>query len=155
MNIRQATLDDLDQLVPLFDSYRQFYKQPSDLALARSFLRERLTRAESVIFLAFDDQQRAIGFTQLYPSFSSVLAARLFILNDLFVHPDARRSGAGVALLHAAADFGRAEHAVELELSTAVTNHAAQALYEREGWRRDQDFYVYRLGLLPPGSAGQ
>lgn len=147
MNIRRATLDDLDRLVPLFDGYRQFYGQPSDLALARSFLSERLVRSQSVIFLAFDDQERAIGFTQLFPSFSSTSAARLFILNDLFVRPDARRSGAGSALLRAATDFGRAAGAVELELSTAATNNTAQALYDREGWQRDQDFHVYRLRL--------
>ncbi len=155
MNVRRATLEDLDQLVPLFDSYRQFYERPSDPTLARSFLRERLAHGQSVVFLAFDEQQRAIGFTQLYPSFSSVSAARLFILNDLFIHPDARRSGAGAALLRAAADFGRAANAVEIELSTAISNHAAQALYEGEGWRRDEDFYVYRLSLTPPESAGQ
>ena len=150
MNIRQATLADLDKLVPLFDGYRQFYSQPSNPALARSFLSERLARSQSVIFLAFDAEGRAIGFTQLFPSFSSISAARLFILNDLFVSPDARRSGAGAALLLAAADFGRANNAVELELTTAITNKGAQALYEREGWQRDQDFYVYRLSLRSP-----
>jgi GNAT superfamily N-acetyltransferase len=147
MNVRQATPEDLEHLAPLFDGYRQFYGQSPNLSLARSFLSERLARSESVIFLAFDAQERAIGFTQLYPSFSSVSAARTFILNDLFVTPDARRSGAGLVLLRAAADFARAAKAVELELSTAMSNHGAQALYEREGWRRDQDFLVYRLRL--------
>ena len=147
MNVRRATLDDLEHLAPLFDGYRQFYGQPPDVALARSFLSERLTRSESVIFLAFDAQQRAIGFTQLYPSFSSVSAARTFVLNDLFVTPGARRGGAGLALLRAAADFGRAAQAVELELSTAMSNHGAQALYESEGWQQDRDFFVYRLRL--------
>ncbi len=153
MNTRRATPDDLDELVPLFDGYRQFYGQPSDLALARSFLSERLAHDQSVIYLAFDDEQRALGFTQLFPSFSSVSAARLFILNDLFVHPNARGRGVGAALLRVAADFGRAAKAVELELSTATTNKTAQALYEREGWRRDQDFHVYRLPLGAHGSA--
>jgi GNAT superfamily N-acetyltransferase len=147
MNVRQATADDLEHLAPLFDGYRQFYGQSPNLALARSFLSERLARSESVIFLAFDAQERAIGFTQLYPSFSSVSAAPTFILNDLFVTPEARRSGAGLALLRAAADFGRSVKAVELELSTAMSNHGAQALYEREGWRRDREYFVYRLRL--------
>jgi GNAT superfamily N-acetyltransferase len=150
MNIRQATPDDLDNLAPLFDSYRQFYEQPPDLALARSFLSERIDRSESVILVAFDAQDRAIGFTQLFPSFSSVSAARVFILNDLFVAPEARRSGVGVALLRAAVDFGRAANAVGLELSTAMSNHGAQALYEREGWQRDQEFFVYRLRVQSP-----
>jgi len=147
MNIRRATPADLEHLAPLFDAYRQFYEKPSNPALARSFLSERLARSESVIFLAFDAEQRAIGFTQLYPSFSSVSAGRTFVLNDLFVSPDARRSGAGAALLQAAVDFGRTANAIELELSTAVSNHGAQALYEREGWKRDQEFFVYRLRL--------
>ncbi len=150
INIRQAKLDDLDALIPLFDSYRQFYGQPSDLALARSFLSERLRHQQSVIFLAFDEQQRAVGFTQLYPSFSSVSAARIFILNDLFVSPDARRSGIGSGLLRAAANFGRTANALRLELSTAETNRAAQTLYEREGWQRGSGYYVYDLQLQPP-----
>jgi GNAT superfamily N-acetyltransferase len=147
MDIRQATADDLDMVAPLFDGYRQFYGKPPDLALARSFLGERLARQQSVILFACDDAQEAIGFTQLYPSFSSVSAARVFILNDLFVAEGCRGKGVGAALLRAAADFGRAAGAIELELTTAITNKTAQALYEREGWQRDREFYVYRLAL--------
>ena len=153
MNIRQATLDDLDTVAPLFDGYRQFYGRSADLPLARSFLFERLVHRQSVIFLAFATQQRAVGFTQLFPSFSSVSAARVFILNDLFVCQDARRCGVASALLRAAADFGRAAGAVRLQLSTATTNESAQALYESEGWQRDQAFYVFSLPLQSPGNA--
>jgi len=88
-----------------------------------------------------------MGFTQLYPSFSSVSAARIFILNDLFVVPEARRSGLGRQLLSAAKDFGQKEAAVGLTLSTEVTNEAAQGLYESEGWVRQRDFYTYQLAL--------
>src|SRR6266702_6632429 len=94
----RAGLDDLEALVPLFDGYRRFYGQPADLVAARAFLSERIKRNESVIFLAIREGSVA-GFTQLYPSFSSVAAERLWILNDLFVAPDARRTGAGRALL--------------------------------------------------------
>ena len=147
MTIRQATTDDLDLVVPLFDDYRQFYGRVSDLALARSFLAERLLHQQSVILLAFDVQQRAVGFTQLFPSFSSASAARIFILNDLFVVPEMRRRGFGSALLQEAAEFARAASAVRLQLSTAATNETAQAVYEREGWRRDQTFHVYHFPL--------
>src|SRR5436190_18552595 len=94
---RQATVDDLDLLVPLFDSYRQFYRQPSEPERARRFLLERFEHNQSVIFLAFEGAG-ARGFTQLYPSFSSGAMARIFILNDLFVAPEARARGAGSAL---------------------------------------------------------
>ena len=89
----------------------------------------------------------AVGFTQLFPSFSSVSAARIFILNDLFVSPEARRRSVGSLLLDAAARFGREVGAVRLTLSTEVTNDKAQALYEREGWKRQTEFYSYDLVL--------
>lgn len=144
--VRRAEARDLDALVPLFDGYRQFYGQPSDPKRARTFLGERLARGDSTVFLAEDDG-RAVGFTQLYPSFSSVRTGRLFVLNDLFVTPAARRTGAARALLDAAAAFAKAEGAVGLTLSTGVENRPAQTLYEAMGWVRDTRFYSYGLSL--------
>lgn len=146
VEVRQAIRADLDLLVPLFDAYRQFYHQPSDIERARRFLLERFEHEQSVIFMAFEDAS-AIGFTQLYPSFSSGAMARIFILNDLFVAPEARRCGAGSALLQAAAQYGRRVGALRLVLSTEVTNTTAQSLYERTGWKRDTVFCVYQLAL--------
>jgi GNAT superfamily N-acetyltransferase len=146
LEVRQATVADLDLLVPLFDAYRQFYRQPSELERARRFLRERFEHNQSVIFLAFADAE-AVGFTQLYPSFSSGAMARIFILNDLFVAPGWRRRGAGTALLEAAAEFGRRAGALRMVLSTEITNEAAQSVYEKMGWKRDTVFCVYQLAL--------
>ena len=142
--VRQATLDDLETLVPLFDAYRRFYRQSGDLDGARRFLKERLEHDQSVVFLAVANET-PIGFTQLFPSFSSTAMARIFILNDLFVAPQARRSGAGAALLNAAAQFAKREGAVRLTLSTELSNTTAQAVYERTGWKRDEVFCVYHL----------
>jgi GNAT superfamily N-acetyltransferase len=144
--VRQATAADLNLLVPLFDAYRQFYRQPSDPQGAWRFLIERFERNESVIILALEDAA-AIGFTQLYPSFSSGAMARIFILNDLFVAPEARRRGVGAALLQAAAEYGRSAGARRLVLSTEITNTAAQSVYEKMGWRRDMVFCAYQLEL--------
>lgn len=147
--VRQATIADLDLLVPLFDAYRRFYRQPGDLDLARRFLLDRIQHNQSIIFVALQQNGTAIGFTQLFPSFSSASAGRIFILNDLFVAPQARRHGVGAALLDAAASFGRAAGALRLTLSTEISNETAQALYEANGWRRQTDFYVYNLPLEP------
>jgi GNAT superfamily N-acetyltransferase len=146
VEVRQATAADVNLLAPLFDAYRQFYRQPSEPERARRFLLERLEHNQSVILLAFDDAA-AIGFTQLYPSFSSGAMAPIFILNDLFVAPEARRRGAGSALLQAAAEYGRRTGALRLVLSTEVTNTSAQSVYERMGWTRDTVFCVYQLAL--------
>jgi GNAT superfamily N-acetyltransferase len=146
VTVRQATIADLDILVPLFDAYRRFYRLKSDQEGARHFLADRLEHAQSVLFLAFLDGVPA-GFTQLYPSFSSGAMAPIFILNDLFVVPEARRHGAGAALLKEAAAYGRREGAVRLVLSTELINTTAQAVYERAGWRRDTVFCVYQLTL--------
>ena len=146
MTIRRAGAGYLDIVAPLFDSYRRFYRLIGDLDAARLFLRDHMERNESVIFVAFEDG-KAVGFTQLYPSFSSGAMARIFVLNDLFVAPEARRSGVGSAFLRAAAEFGRAEGAVRLVLSTELTNTVAQSIYEKNGWKRDTAFCVYQLAL--------
>ena len=146
LTIRRADISDLPALTDLFDGYRQFYEQPSDLAGARSFLTERLTKQDSVIFVA-EDAPFLQGFTQLYPSFSSTRMARIFILNDLFVSPRARKKGVAAALLSAAADYAEGKGAIRLTLSTAHGNAAAQALYQREGWIRDDHFQTFNLSL--------
>ena len=144
MLVRRAGLADLDDLAPLFDGYRQFYGQRSDLAGARAFLAERLRRDESVIFVAYADEG-ALGFTQLYPSFSSVSVKRLWILNDLFVSPTARRGGVGRRLLERAREWAVETDAKGLTLTTALTNSAARSLYESCGWRLDDEFAHYQL----------
>jgi ribosomal protein S18 acetylase RimI-like enzyme len=148
MHIHQATLTDLDQLAPLFDAYRQFYKQPADLTGVHAFLTERIERNESVIFLARSKDGEPLGFTQLYPSFTSTGMKRIFVLNDLFVAPAGRCQGIGKLLLHAAADHARAQGAARLTLSTAIDNHTAQSLYEANGWLRDTQFFSYSLSLI-------
>jgi len=144
LQVVHAGPEHLEALAPLFDGYRQFYKQASDVNAARAFLGARLQREESVIFLALESA-RGLGFTQLYPSFSSVSMRRLWILNDLFVSPEARGKGVGEALLARAAEFARDSGAVGLQLETATDNFPAQRLYERCGWKRETDFYTYVL----------
>ena len=145
--VRQASIFDLDTLVPLFDGYRQFYRQPSDPERARAFLAERFAHHESLILLACDEQGAGLGFTQLFPLFSSVRTARIYLLNDLFVAPDARKHGVGKALLEASAEHARAVGVARLWLQTELGNISAQALYESAGWQRDPDFCDYALNL--------
>jgi GNAT superfamily N-acetyltransferase len=144
--VSQATPSDLDELVPLFDGYRQFYRQPTDLGGCREFLAARLREMDSVILIARVGG-RAVGFTQLYPSYSSTAMRRLWILNDLFVSADARRSGVGKALLDGAEKMSRATGAVRMLLSTATDNATAQSLYEHNGWEREQVFVQYKRNL--------
>jgi GNAT superfamily N-acetyltransferase len=151
MEIRRAAPDDLPRLVPLFDRYRQFYGRPSDETNARRFLGERMARGQSVILLAMDDGE-AVGFVQLYPSFSSIRTAATFILNDLYVEPGRRRGGAGARLVEAAAALARETGAAGLSLVTGVDNLPARTLYERLGWTRETRFLEYGLDLAtsPP-----
>ena len=146
VTVRRAQLDDLDALAPLFDRYRHFYTQRYDLPTSRAFIAERLHNGESVVFLAELDGAAA-GFTQLYPTFSSVRAARVWVLNDLFVEADARRRGVAQSLLDAAAGFARSDGAVRLELETNPDNLTAQALYDATGWQRYDGTLRYHLAL--------
>jgi len=150
IQVRPATLVDLPAVAALFDSYRQFYEQPPALEAAVAFIQARMENHESTILVAEDTTATAatsspLGFCQLYPSFCSVEMAPIFVLYDLFVTPAARGTGAGKALLLAAHDHATAQGAKRLDLTTAKTNHTAQALYKSLGWVRDEVFYAYNL----------
>ena len=142
MEIRRAQSKDVDQIAPLFDAYRQFYKAPSDIAASRQFIFERLTNGESVIFLAIENG-RALGFVQLYPLFASVALQSLWLLNDLFVDFSARKQGVGERLMKHAEQFAYETGSRGLFLRTAIDNYAAQGLYEKCGWVKDEKFYRY------------
>lgn len=144
--IRQATLDDVQELATLFDLYRQFYKQESDLHAAASFLKERILNNESVVFIAEDEiSKRIIGFTQLYPGFSSIGLKRSWILNDLYVKNENRKQGMAEKLLIEATAFSRKSGARSIMLQTALANSPAQRLYEKLGWEKDSEFLTYYI----------
>src|SRR5690606_11840106 len=134
----------VDIISPLFDLYRQFYKATSDIEASRQFIFDRLSKNESVIFLAIENE-KGIGFVQLYPLFASVALKSLWLLNDLYVDESARKLGIGEALIHTAENFAKETNARGLFLRTATDNLLAQKLYEKCGWVSDEQFYRYDL----------
>lgn len=138
IQIKKASVKDLDQLVPLFDGYRVFYKQTSDLKAAYIFLAERISKNQSTILIA-EKEDKLVGFTQIYPLFSSVSMQPLHLLNDLFVDPNCRGEGIGEKLLEAAKEFAIEQGSKGLNLETHHTN-PAKKLYERLGWVNDQEY---------------
>jgi len=142
ISVRQAALADLDALATLFDQYRQFQGQRSDVGAARSFIRDRFDHGESVVFICHDGA-RPVGFAQLYPSFSSVSMSRVFVLNDLFVHESGRRKGVATALLSALEAYAWSLDSARVTLNVARDNVSAQRLYESHGWKQDDQFWMY------------
>ena len=145
MIIRRAKKKDIDDLSVLFDKYRIFYKQRSDVENARSFLKKRMKRKESVIFVA-EERDELIGFTQLFPIFSSVSMKRTWLLNDLYVNERSRGIGAATKLLDAAKEFGAETNSKWLLLQTAADNFTAQKVYEKNGWIKETDLF-YRKDI--------
>lgn len=142
MHIITASENNLEQLTPLFDGYRIFYKQESDLKAARGFLADRFQKKDSVVFMALDEQGTPLGFTQLYPIFSSVSMQPSYVLNDLFVSQLARGRGVGAALMEHAKQFAKTAGSKGLTLETGVDN-PAQKLYQRLGWVKDTEVNHY------------
>lgn len=141
--VRRFAAGDLDAVARLFDAYRQFNGKPPALAEGRAFLQRRLDAGEATVFVAETDEAAVAGFTLLYATYSSVSLGRVFIVNDLFVDPAFRRLGLGSALLQAAAEHACRCGAVRLSASTAIGNVATQVLNERNGFVRDQSYFVY------------
>lgn len=150
MTVKRIHIDEADQVISLFDQYRVFYKQSSDLALASNFIRERLVNNESVIYVAFDNGGTPVGFTQLYPKYSSVRAVKNWILNDLYVEASHRKQGIGEKLIAAAIDFGKQTGAQFIQLETARDNYTAQGLYKAVGFAQqpaDDEFLLFKIAI--------
>lgn len=142
MEMKTVTLATVKDVVPLFNAYREFYNQPSDLEQAEQFLKERLQKEESIIFLAYLDAQ-PVGFVQLFPIFSSVAMKKAFLLNDLFVAEHARKQGVAMRLIEECYAYCKNEDARYITLETATDNKQAQKLYEKLGMKIDQDVFHY------------
>jgi len=153
MQIQRIDTNTLYLVETLFDKYRVFYHQPSDVALARQFLQQRLYNNESVIFAALDNQDGKImpaGFTQLYPLYSSVRAKKNWILNDLYVEANYRKQGIGRRLIEAAMNFAKEAGATFVQLETMPDNTTAQRLYESIGFEQYNPFegeLVYKINV--------
>lgn len=140
LDIKRVTKDDVVLVALLFDAYRVFYQQRSDLKAAFDFLEQRISKDESVIFVA-TMQGEAVGFVQLYPIFSSVSLKPAWLLNDLFVAEQSRNRGVAESLLQQAKQFGLETGAAFMLLQTAYDNYKAQSVYEKNGWVKTQDFF--------------
>ena len=142
MQIIKATPEDFELIAPIFDKYRQFYHYSSDVEAAKQYLKERLSHNESIIFYVHNEN-KILGFMQMYPSFSSLAMNRMWILYDLFVEPESRRQSVGRKLLEKAIQFAQMQNARGLCLKTSIDNLPAQKLYEAMGWEKDNQFYSY------------
>ena len=140
--VRQATVADLDALVPLFDAYRVFYKKSSDEIGARTFLEARLIQNESIVYIAYDNDE-PLGFTQLYPLFSSTRMKRMWLLNDLFVTKRARGRGISKQLIDAAKALAIESNACGVSLETEKSNMIGNQLYPHTGFELDNDHNFY------------
>ena len=144
---RRADINSVEKIAVLFNAYRQFYEQEPNLEFAKEFIGARLNNNESIIFIAEDETQTALGFCQIYPSFCSVLGAPIYVLYDLFVSPAARKSGLGKMLLEQAHEHAKVNNIQRMDLTTAKTNLNAQSLYESLGWVKDEIFYAYNKSV--------
>lgn len=149
MRIIKAKLEHLDLLTPMFVKYREFYGQLPYPDSSRSFLEKRLQRDESVIYLALpdDDDNKLLGFCQLYPSYSSLSLKRVWILNDIYVAEDSRRMLVADHLMREAKKMAKDTNAVRMRVSTRSNNDTAHKTYESIGFREDTEFKSYILPI--------
>jgi ribosomal protein S18 acetylase RimI-like enzyme len=146
--IHKANANDAELIAPLFNEYRKFYKQKDNIRLSAQFLQDRLFNSQSIVFFAFDPIKKiCCGFVQLYPSFSSVQAKSILILNDLFVYENYREQGIGRSLINNAHNYAISNGYASVILETASYNHSAQKLYQNLGYKENKDYinYIFKV----------
>jgi ribosomal protein S18 acetylase RimI-like enzyme len=147
VRILKATNEHVDDIAILFDLYRQFYECDPDIELAKSYISERIENGDSTIFIA-NQNGTTIGFVQMYPSFCSVDAIKIYILYDLFIDDSNRNSGVGALLMNRASEYAAEHGASRVDLMTASNNKPGQHLYEKLGYKKvSEDFYAYSLQI--------
>ena len=146
MRIIQASLEHLDQLTPMFIRYREFYGAMPQQVDSKAFLSERLHKQEAIILLALENDA-ALGFCLVYPSFSSVLLRPTWIINDMYVVEESRRKQVANQLLQQVAKQAREHNVVRLRVSIQANNAIARRLYEASDFVEDQHFRSYILPL--------
>ena len=150
MKIIRATIIHHKVVSQLFNAYRNFYKKPLDLNKAENFIGDRLNNKDSIILLATNDgEDKGMGFAQIYPTFSSVNALKIYTLNDLYVDPTARNQGVAKALLAETKKIAVVNDIATISLETASDNKAAQSLYETAGYKKASasSYLSYELNL--------
>ncbi len=150
MEIKRVERDIEGALAELFFAYRRFYEQPDDRDRARRFLSDRLARGESLVWVAVRSGT-PVGFTQVYRQFSSLRLTTTWVLNDLYVAPEARGTGAGRALVERVLTEAAAAAVAGVRLETRRDNAVARALYEHCGFSvaptAPSEFVTYEKAL--------
>jgi ribosomal protein S18 acetylase RimI-like enzyme len=150
MEVRKASVEDLLAVASLFDAYRVFYKQESNLQASRRFISERILQGDSVILVSKDDDGTLTGFVQLYPLFSSVQMKKLWLLNDLYVDPMYRGLRISIMLIDCAKQLVAETNAAGLILETSKSNTIGNNLYLRTDFKLDLDHNYY--AWCPPSA---
>ncbi len=143
--IERITLEKLNNIYPLFHEYRRFYRKEVSSS-AETFLQDRIKNNESVIYAIFENNQ-AVGFVQLYTTFSSLNLGKVVILNDLYIVPEFRRKKCASELVKCAIEFAKESKATSVSLSTQIANTGAQDLYKKLGFKKDNDFFYFNFLL--------
>jgi GNAT superfamily N-acetyltransferase len=140
ITIDVAAEDDLPELLTLMRGYCDFYEvNPTDealLAMSRALIAD--PAREGMQLLARDERGTAVGFATIFWTWSTTKAARIGVMNDIFVAQGARGSGVADQLIAACLERCRRRGAVRLDWRTALDNHRARAVYDRVGGRRSQ-----------------
>jgi ribosomal protein S18 acetylase RimI-like enzyme len=144
LQIKIAQPEDFEKISEVFDLYRQFYKKESDVDACKKYILERLKNEEARIFY-IENEKECIGMTQLYITFDSLELGKKIVLYDLFVRSEHRKKGIGRLLMRAVKEYAKENNITGIELSTAITNKNAQALYESLHYERDLEYYNYYL----------
>lgn len=148
MEVIRATASDIPLLLPLFDRYRSFYEQVSDLKACEEYLRARFLREEAAIFMAVEVQNGevvALGFSMMYISFSTIGLKKFWSLHDLYVEEEYRKQGIAKMLINKCKELAMENYPIGVVIESRISNQSAQHLFDSVGFVKEGEHYFYFL----------
>lgn len=145
VTITTVSNSDLPELMPMLRAYCDFYEvSPPDEDLRTLALSLIGNPSEGIQLLARNERAEPLGFATIFWTWQTLYAARVGVLNDLFVLPAGRGKGTGRALIARGRELCRDRGAVKLVWETALDNETAQRLYDGIGATRST-WFTYEL----------
>jgi RimJ/RimL family protein N-acetyltransferase len=146
ITVRPATIEDASTILYFIKELALYEKAPEQVIATESSIKSTMFAENSGVFgLICEYKQQAIGFSVYFYNYSTWLAKPGLYLEDLYVSPEYRGKGAGIALLRRLANIALEKGCGRFEWSCLDWNKPSRDFYESLGAKSQDEWIGYRM----------